>query len=1152
MSSAETLSDTPSEKSSEDTAPYCLQCHLPDHAEDSCTACKICCRLGHQDDDCPYIDYENDNNVYCSNCGEEHPCTECSVGCQIEDCASPERTWLHPHVASDMAAVDKAWIHGYAPAKKSSDALESIEIKAFNMSNQITHQDRPSTAFASYQGPTDTTYLTPETQETSVVTNYVTVTPKITDVFVYSMVISSSSANSQPAERENVFAALCEQQPLQGRDDLSTDYETLWVGSALQGPLVLDNVSYLNQNGQNVVVPHIEFKYQRRLDFSNGSADLTGAAKSDRNPAELKRALDGMITRSIVTKNQDTLSQSGSNELFIKSKGPQLDVDVNNEPIYNALHIRRGYSASVRPGADDVLLNVEIVHKTFLKPMIVSDLIDEMESHVGDAYGDYVNYLKGRTVRIMYDRPTLADGIDRDIEVNRIKTISDSGEVPQNQQFERDGKMRSVKEWFETQGIEINRVDMVCFNVGTSFEPFWIPAELIELMPNQPFGGELSEKHAKIWSDIADQHPAMNHMAIQEEGLPLLESGGLDRSLFLEVGKSLLQVPATFPTAPVIQYQDGAPKKVVSADWDVSDGGQKPTESSSWDTIDGSQDGGGSWDTTNFTQVGAASWDVDDGAPKAVEDAGWGMDAGAPKAVERASWATDDGAQKQVANASSAKDDVHQDGARKHVKNASWDMDDVHFIKPAMLINSKLCVLDFRAPDSKPSPGRFAQLWMESCESHGLFAPKWKISRNEAENVISTEAVLPSKEGGMKSYFHDLRETIETFRKSLEAPNFVAVILPEFDATAYAAIKRIADVKLGIHTICCVASTLVGEELGPYDKMSLEQNLKAPIGRNHAVMNEEGVSAFADLSLTLVIGVDVVHAGGDTPSIVSMVGSTDADFATFPGRVRLQPAQHQALDRRTARELVQDCIVKWKKAHPKKKPSRIIYYRDGVDEDQYDLVMKEEVNGIEEAIVCEVPGFEGVPITIIVVSTQHHTSFFAPNDSMTYEDENGHDSQPPGFRKLNGNIRPGLLVDSVITQPSSSEFQDFFLQSHVAATGTARPAHYTVLRNDEQKSLNFQQLQVLTHAFCYNNATDTKALSYCSPAYYADRLCDRALQYMNSYLSAEKPRLKQSEEETLLAFRERIRDRIMNDPEWMALGNTNPWHSDLDDTMFWL
>lgn len=63
-------------------------------------------------------------------------------------------------------------------------------------------------------------------------------------------------------------------------------------------------------------------------------------------------------------------------------------------------------------------------------------------------------------------------------------------------------------------------------------------------------------------------------------------------------------------------------------------------------------------------------------------------------------------------------------------------------------------------------------------------------------------------------------------------------------------------------------------------------------------------------------------------------------------------------------------------------------------------------------------------------------------------------------------------------------------------TGTARPAHYTVLLDEIFRADHGENaahaLETLTHDMCYLFGRATKAVSICPPAYYADLVCTRA------------------------------------------------------------
>ena len=72
------------------------------------------------------------------------------------------------------------------------------------------------------------------------------------------------------------------------------------------------------------------------------------------------------------------------------------------------------------------------------------------------------------------------------------------------------------------------------------------------------------------------------------------------------------------------------------------------------------------------------------------------------------------------------------------------------------------------------------------------------------------------------------------------------------------------------------------------------------------------------------------------------------------------------------------------------------------------------------------------------------------------------------------------------------------LESHAHDT-QAKPAHYVVI-HDEMK-LKVDELEKITHNLSYLYERATKAVSYCPPAYYADRLCERGRCYLLKYVS---------------------------------------------------
>lgn len=132
-------------------------------------------------------------------------------------------------------------------------------------------------------------------------------------------------------------------------------------------------------------------------------------------------------------------------------------------------------------------------------------------------------------------------------------------------------------------------------------------------------------------------------------------------------------------------------------------------------------------------------------------------------------------------------------------------------------------------------------------------------------------------------------------------------------------------------------------------------------------------------------------------------------------------------------------------------PERILYYRDGVSEGQFDQVMAIEVRAMENACRELQPGYERtVKITVVVVQKRHHTRLFPGKTGVGNED------------RKNNNVPAGTIVDQLITAPNENQF---FLVSHQSIQGVAKPTKYCILRDDGDYQID--DLQGLTYNVRY-------------------------------------------------------------------------------------
>ncbi|KAJ8063305.1 hypothetical protein OCU04_008535 [Sclerotinia nivalis] len=237
----------------------------------------------------------------------------------------------------------------------------------------------------------------------------------------------------------------------------------------------------------------------------------------------------------------------------------------------------------------------------------------------------------------------------------------------------------------------------------------------------------------------------------------------------------------------------------------------------------------------------------------------------------------------------------------------------------------------------------------------------------------------------------------------------------------------------------------------------------------------------------MIMGADVTHpkAGDDgCPSMAGVVATVDQQKIHYLASARLQDSNTEYIAN------LEDMVVDRLKDYfsfSGSAPGHIMFYRDGVSESQYGMVHDEELPQIKAA--CERfkpiwmewdPGNNVIEtwnplITVLVVGKRHHTRFY------------------PEISKLHNDINcpAGLVVDKEIVNPNRTSF---YLQNHHSPLGTARSSHYVIIKNESKYTV--EELQEITNKICHTGSRATVALSVCTPALYADILCNRLRCYM--------------------------------------------------------
>ena len=128
----------------------------------------------------------------------------------------------------------------------------------------------------------------------------------------------------------------------------------------------------------------------------------------------------------------------------------------------------------------------------------------------------------------------------------------------------------------------------------------------------------------------------------------------------------------------------------------------------------------------------------------------------------------------------------------------------------------------------------------------------------------------------------------------------------------------------------------------------------------------------------MFFGADVTHQIGDGLSIAAVVGSLDLNFTNYG--VRLSEQYHEKNNKKS-KEIITDLnqmaylLINSFKKRNKCLPTRIVFYRDGVDEGQFQNVNDTELKALKDACSRIEVGYSPL-ITLIIVQKRHSIRFF--------------------------------------------------------------------------------------------------------------------------------------------------------------------------------
>ena len=399
--------------------------------------------------------------------------------------------------------------------------------------------------------------------------------------------------------------------------------------------------------------------------------------------------------------------------------------------------------------------------------------------------------------------------------------------------------------------------------------------------------------------------------------------------------------------------------------------------------------------------------------------------------------------------------------------NGTWLMDGKKFSHPpqgAANIGYGILVVGGRGP---PSVGDLEPV------------NEFKVSLEKDASLLGLKLVAMGGILACGSRHDSINEKLTMMRN---ARIVVCVLIDD----CYGEVKLIAD-KLGLATQCCKMRKLQKLPRGYSQNIMLKVNTKLG-GINHTLVSRlasgrlpAGAPAvYQDPPASIawvfdkpcmLVGIDVSHGETFTSqeSVAAVVASMDGKAGQYAAHISVQTARVEMVS--SLEDAMVSLLTTFRQKNNDRMPSTIIVYRDGVGEGQFTQVTTIELNAIRGAVQLMGYTAEAVKIVIVICQKSHHTRF-------VYEEPT------PGGRTYI-NPCPGLCIDASggVNSIASARLNEFYLNSHAAIQGTAKPCKYTLVHDE----LGFKtcELELLTYWLTYTYCRANKAVSLASPAYYA-------------------------------------------------------------------
>ncbi|KAK3386269.1 Piwi domain-containing protein [Sordaria brevicollis] len=397
--------------------------------------------------------------------------------------------------------------------------------------------------------------------------------------------------------------------------------------------------------------------------------------------------------------------------------------------------------------------------------------------------------------------------------------------------------------------------------------------------------------------------------------------------------------------------------------------------------------------------------------------------------------------------------EVHYDKKAVRPNNGRWDLRGTRFVEPNRepLTRWGAISLGGRSAAEVPSMKKFMQQFANIYKGHG-----GKVARDPAFCLKLA--------GSIATMTDDIHKELSRFvanPNKNENAQIVFIVVSDKSAHVYERLKKTFECRYGIVTQVLLREHV--DKAQPQYISNVCMKVNAKLGGVSCALTPKGKSHGFFTGPTMMLGVDVSHAapGSDVPSIAAMCASVDREGYQYRAAVQTNGWRSEMLTEANIEAMLPPFLSEYF-ANVKHHVQQIYYFRDGVSEGQFAHVLKQEVEVIKKVCMKVTKSANPPRVTVIVATKRHHIRFFPENGDK------------------NGNCQPGTLVEREVTHPFH---YDFYLNSHFALQGTARPVHYHVLMDEIKPQVN--TLQRMIYQQCYTFCRSTTPISLHPAVYYA-------------------------------------------------------------------